>query len=222
MSHLVSSISQVRIERVKKRLSLYIDSQLVKRVKVPRKVNVGRELFLGGLPSRVVGAEVSGCLFSRSKHHLCLCFPPPLTLLHHFSRKPRATTISPSPTVHNIISLQRHKLSPSPPLCGPRRSSHCEGVWGTWTSMRRSTRSPARGGGTRLLESASASPASSPAPTSPGMPMLFIVSRSEGVCVYDGKDDVACGQLVVKSKMYKHLQEKVWKVGERFLQIYLV
>ncbi|XP_050712288.1 laminin subunit alpha-1-like isoform X2 [Eriocheir sinensis] len=57
---------KVRIERVKKRLSLYIDSQLVKRVKVPRKVNVGRELFLGGLPSRVVGAEevepLRGCL----------------------------------------------------------------------------------------------------------------------------------------------------------------
>lgn len=45
---------------MKKRLSLYIDNKLVKRLKVPRKVNVGRELFLGGLPSSVAGSEVSG------------------------------------------------------------------------------------------------------------------------------------------------------------------
>lgn len=166
---------------MKKRLSLYIDSKLVKRVKVPRKVNVGRELFLGGLPSRVEGAEVSGWLLSKSRHHLCLCSPPPLTLLLYFLSKPKATTVSPA--LHNTTSSQSHKLSPSPPLCGPRRSSRCEGVWGTWTSMGRSMRSLARGGGIRLLGLASASPASSPAPTSLGMPMLFIVSRSEWVCL---------------------------------------
>lgn len=48
------------MEKVKKRLTLYIDNEMVKRVKGPRKVNVGRELFLGGVPSGVAGARMSG------------------------------------------------------------------------------------------------------------------------------------------------------------------
>lgn len=52
--------SQVRVEKKKKRINLYIDNRVVKRVKGPRKVNVGQELFLGGLPSGVAAARVDG------------------------------------------------------------------------------------------------------------------------------------------------------------------
>ncbi|XP_071547005.1 laminin subunit alpha-1-like isoform X2 [Panulirus ornatus] len=44
---------KVMIEKVRKRLRLFVDNQLVKKVKAPRKLNVGRELFLGSLPSNV-------------------------------------------------------------------------------------------------------------------------------------------------------------------------
>ncbi|KAG0726288.1 Laminin subunit alpha-2 [Chionoecetes opilio] len=52
--------TKVKVQKVKKRITLSIDGKVVKRVKGPRKVNVGRELFLGGLPSGVTGARVSG------------------------------------------------------------------------------------------------------------------------------------------------------------------
>ncbi|KAK7085775.1 Laminin subunit alpha-2 [Halocaridina rubra] len=42
---------KVMIEKVKKRLRLTIDTQLIKKVKAPRKMNVGRKLFLGSLPA---------------------------------------------------------------------------------------------------------------------------------------------------------------------------
>ena len=53
-------VLQVKVEKIKKRLILYIDNKMVKRVKGIRKVNVGRELFLGGLPSGVAGSIVNG------------------------------------------------------------------------------------------------------------------------------------------------------------------
>ncbi|XP_063877309.1 laminin subunit alpha-1-like isoform X1 [Scylla paramamosain] len=52
--------TKVRVEKTKKRINLYIDNKMVKQVKGPRKVNVGRELFLGGLPSGVAAARVDG------------------------------------------------------------------------------------------------------------------------------------------------------------------
>ncbi|KAK8738881.1 hypothetical protein OTU49_003716 [Cherax quadricarinatus] len=45
---------KVMIEKVRKRLHLFIDNQLVKKVKAPRKMNVGRALFLGSLPANIV------------------------------------------------------------------------------------------------------------------------------------------------------------------------
>ncbi|XP_042207400.1 laminin subunit alpha-2-like [Homarus americanus] len=42
---------KVMIEKFRKRLLLFIDNQLVKKEKAPRKMNVGRELFLGSLPA---------------------------------------------------------------------------------------------------------------------------------------------------------------------------
>lgn len=51
--------TKVKVEKVRKRLTLYINNKMVKRVKGPRKVNVGRELFLGSLPSGVAGARMS-------------------------------------------------------------------------------------------------------------------------------------------------------------------
>ncbi|XP_064107459.1 laminin subunit alpha lam-3-like isoform X1 [Macrobrachium nipponense] len=44
---------KVMIEKVKKRLRLTVDTQLIKKVKAPKKMNVGRKLFLGSLPSNV-------------------------------------------------------------------------------------------------------------------------------------------------------------------------
>lgn len=46
-------LQQILIEKVKKRLRLFVDNELMKKVKAPRKMNVGRELFLGSLPSNV-------------------------------------------------------------------------------------------------------------------------------------------------------------------------
>ncbi|KAK3855199.1 hypothetical protein Pcinc_038380, partial [Petrolisthes cinctipes] len=48
---------KVVIEKVRKRLRLFIDNQMVKKVKGPRKINVGRELFLGGLPTSISRRE---------------------------------------------------------------------------------------------------------------------------------------------------------------------
>lgn len=60
---------KVIIRKAKKRLWLTVDNQLIKKVKAPRKFNVGQELFLGSVPSNVARPEdvqitetLRGCL----------------------------------------------------------------------------------------------------------------------------------------------------------------
>ncbi|XP_063590781.1 laminin subunit alpha lam-3-like isoform X2 [Penaeus indicus] len=60
---------KVIIRKAKKRMWLTVDNQLIKKVKAPRKFNVGQELFLGSLPSNVARPDevqitetLRGCL----------------------------------------------------------------------------------------------------------------------------------------------------------------
>ena len=82
-SSCVSFVPQVRVEKIKKRINLYIDNKNVKKVKGPRKVNVGRELFLGGLPLGVMAPKVDNWQVLFTNHRVLLltemCNHPKIT-----------------------------------------------------------------------------------------------------------------------------------------------